>query len=260
MGASEGTPRRLGGGRSCCPHCGLPRDRVATLGHEWVMLEPDLRPLAHEVPAGHRWIELSDGRVTVYGVCPPDPFQRCRIEHRLACPNRSLPDLWPWLTDRRSENARRGEDVRRTERRHAPERNRRPRSGRTPVDEHESRPPMSPAFSGAPRVSRLERCHHPYAPVFSGTAAPSGLPRSAPSPPPRAPRVPRRRRPFGSPGPAAPPPPRVSRISRRHHPLGSPAFRAVTAPWGPHLPGRRRPSAGPRAHARPLAYCPLHID
>ncbi|MEW2269500.1 DUF6083 domain-containing protein [Streptomyces griseofuscus] len=121
MGASEGTPRRLGGGRSCCPHCGLPRDRVATLGHEWVMLEPDLRPLAHEVPAGHRWIELSDGRVTVYGVCPPDPFQRCRIEHRLACPKRSLPDLWPWLTDRRSENARRGEDVRRTERRHAPE-------------------------------------------------------------------------------------------------------------------------------------------
>ncbi|MFE9416586.1 DUF6083 domain-containing protein [Streptomyces griseofuscus] len=121
MGASEGTPRRLGGGRSRCPHCGLPRDRVATLGHEWVMLEPDLRPLAHEVPAGHRWIELSDGRVTVYGVCPPDPFQRCRIEHRLACPKRSLPDLWPWLTDRRSENARRGEDVRRTERRHAPE-------------------------------------------------------------------------------------------------------------------------------------------
>ncbi|RRQ78252.1 hypothetical protein CQW39_14485 [Streptomyces griseofuscus] len=121
MGASEGTPRRLGGGRSRCPHCGLPRDRVATLGHEWVMLEPDLRPLAHEVPAGHRWIELSDGRVTVYGVCPPDPFQRCRIEHRLACPERSLPDLWPWLTDRRSENARRGEDVRRTERWHAPE-------------------------------------------------------------------------------------------------------------------------------------------
>ncbi|WP_327231301.1 DUF6083 domain-containing protein [Streptomyces murinus] len=121
MGASEGTPRRLGGGRSRCPHCGLPQDRVATLGHEWVMLEPDLRPLAHEVPAGHRWIELSDGRVTVYGVCPPDPFQRCRIEHRLACPNRSLPDLWPWLTDRRSENARRGENARRTERRHAPE-------------------------------------------------------------------------------------------------------------------------------------------
>ncbi|MFZ4234579.1 DUF6083 domain-containing protein [Streptomyces murinus] len=121
MGASEGTPRRLGGGRSRCPHCGLPRDRVATLGHEWVMLEPDLRPLAHEVPAGHRWIELSDGRVTVYGVCPPDPFQRCRIEHRLACPNRSLPDLWPWLTDRRSENARRGGNARRTERRHPPE-------------------------------------------------------------------------------------------------------------------------------------------
>ncbi|MEU6463729.1 DUF6083 domain-containing protein [Streptomyces sp. NPDC046976] len=104
-----GTPRRLGGGRSRCPRCGLPQDRVATLGHEWVMLEPDLRPLAHEVPPGHRWIELSDGRVTVYGVCPPDQSQRCRVEHRLACPAQRLPDLWPWLTDLRDENARQTE-------------------------------------------------------------------------------------------------------------------------------------------------------
>ncbi|MER6187619.1 DUF6083 domain-containing protein [Streptomyces sp. NPDC001652] len=44
-----------------------------------------MEPLARSVPAEHRWIELSDGRVTVYGVCPPGPFQRCRIEHRLAC-------------------------------------------------------------------------------------------------------------------------------------------------------------------------------
>ncbi|MER8060017.1 hypothetical protein GTY81_21790 [Streptomyces sp. SID8366] len=109
MGASERIPRRLGRGRSRCPHCGLPQDRVATLGHEWVLLEPGLRPLAHEVPAGHRWIELSDGRVTVYGVCPPDQSQRCRIEHRLACPARPLPDLWPWLTDLRDEKARQAE-------------------------------------------------------------------------------------------------------------------------------------------------------
>lgn len=73
------------------------------------MLEPDLRPLAHEVPPGHRWIELSDGRVTVYGVCPPDQSQRCRVEHRLACPAQRLPDLWPWLTDLRDENARQTE-------------------------------------------------------------------------------------------------------------------------------------------------------
>ncbi|MEV3989066.1 DUF6083 domain-containing protein [Streptomyces sp. NPDC049837] len=45
-------------------------------------------------------------RVTVYGVCPPDQFQRCRIEHRLACPAQPLPDLWPWLTTLRGENTR----------------------------------------------------------------------------------------------------------------------------------------------------------
>jgi hypothetical protein len=82
------------------------QDRVATLEQDWVLLEPDMRPLAHTVPAEHRWIELSDGRVTVYGVCPPDQFQRCRIEHRLACPQQALPDLWPWLTSLREENAR----------------------------------------------------------------------------------------------------------------------------------------------------------
>ncbi len=79
---------------------------MATLDHDWVMLEPNMAPLAHTVPAEHRWIELSDGRATVYGVCPPDQFQRCRIEHRLACPAQPLPDLWPWLTILRSENTR----------------------------------------------------------------------------------------------------------------------------------------------------------
>ncbi|MGI5143227.1 MULTISPECIES: DUF6083 domain-containing protein [unclassified Streptomyces] len=65
--------------------------------------------LDRAVPAEYRWIELSDGRVTVYGVCPPDPFQRCRIEHRLACSAQRLPDLWPWLTMLRAENGRRAE-------------------------------------------------------------------------------------------------------------------------------------------------------
>nr|WP_277989111.1 DUF6083 domain-containing protein [Streptomyces albidoflavus] len=77
--------------------------------HDWVLLEPDMAPLAHLVPAEYRWIETSDGRVAVYGVCPPDPFQRCRIEHRLACPEQTLPDLWPWLTSLRGENARQAE-------------------------------------------------------------------------------------------------------------------------------------------------------
>ncbi|MGV9563896.1 DUF6083 domain-containing protein [Streptomyces sp. NPDC003480] len=109
MGVSEKWPRRLRGGQSRCPYCGLLGDRVATLEQDWVLLEPDMAPLAHTVPAEHRWIELSDGRVTVYGVCPPDPFQRCRIEHRLACSAQPLPDLWPWLTVLRDENARRVE-------------------------------------------------------------------------------------------------------------------------------------------------------
>ncbi|MEU9995395.1 DUF6083 domain-containing protein [Streptomyces sp. NPDC050848] len=107
MGVSEERRRRLGTGQSRCPHCGLPTDRVATLEHDWVLLEPDMTPLAHTVPAEHRWIVLSDGRVTVYGVCPPDESQRCRIEHRLACPAQQLPDLWPWLTTLRAENTHR---------------------------------------------------------------------------------------------------------------------------------------------------------
>ncbi|MFC9080800.1 MULTISPECIES: DUF6083 domain-containing protein [unclassified Streptomyces] len=107
MGVFRERPRRLRSGQLRCPYCGLPQDPVATLDQDWVLLEPDMAPLAHTVPAEHRWIVLSDGRVTVYGVCPPDPFQRCRIEHRLACSKQLLPDLWPWLTSLRSENARR---------------------------------------------------------------------------------------------------------------------------------------------------------
>lgn len=109
MGASKKSMRRLGESRLMCPYCGLPQERVATIEHDWVLLEPDMAPLAHVVPAEYRWIETSDGRVAVYGVCPPDPFQRCRIEHRLACPEQTLPDLWPWLTSLRGENARQAE-------------------------------------------------------------------------------------------------------------------------------------------------------
>ncbi|MFD9072833.1 DUF6083 domain-containing protein [Streptomyces lasiicapitis] len=101
---------RLGGERMfTCPSCGLPQERMPTLEQDWVLLEPELTVAAHVVPAEHRWITLSDGRVTVYGVCPPDPLQRCRIEHRLACAAQPLPDLWPWLTVLRAENARRSE-------------------------------------------------------------------------------------------------------------------------------------------------------
>lgn len=107
MGAND-VPR-LHAGQFACPFCGLPQDRVPTLEHDWVLLEPGVDVLAHLVPAEHRWITLSDGRVTVYGVCPPDPVQRCRIEHRLACAGQQLPDLWPWLTVLREENARAAE-------------------------------------------------------------------------------------------------------------------------------------------------------
>ncbi|WP_425246184.1 DUF6083 domain-containing protein [Streptomyces sp. NEAU-NA10] len=110
MGLVDEGPRRLRGRTPyACPYCGLPQDRVLTLEHDWVLLEPGVTVLAHLVPAQHRWIVLSDGRVAVYGVCPPDGSQRCRIEHRLACPAQRLPDLWPWLTAMREENARRAE-------------------------------------------------------------------------------------------------------------------------------------------------------
>ncbi|WP_138902921.1 DUF6083 domain-containing protein [Streptomyces albidochromogenes] len=109
MAQTEEQPRRLNRAQVPCPHCGLPQDRVLTLEQDWVLLEPDMTPPAHVVPADHRWIELSDGRATVYGVCPPDPSQRCRIPHHLACSARPLPDLWPWLTTLRAENARRTE-------------------------------------------------------------------------------------------------------------------------------------------------------
>ncbi|MFE9704171.1 DUF6083 domain-containing protein [Streptomyces sp. NPDC005930] len=80
MGRWEKEPRRLSGGRSPRPVCRLPQDRVPTLEQDWVLLEPDMRPLAHTVPAEHRWIELSDGRATVYDVCPPDqPPGTCRV-------------------------------------------------------------------------------------------------------------------------------------------------------------------------------------
>jgi hypothetical protein len=94
MGADE-VPQLGGKQRFTCPFCGLPQDRVPTLEQDWVLLEPGVDVLAHLVPAEYRWIGLSDGRVTVYAVCPPDSSQRCRIEHRLACPGQQLPDLWP---------------------------------------------------------------------------------------------------------------------------------------------------------------------
>lgn len=109
MGPSEGA-RHIGREQTfTCVYCGLPQERVRTLDDDWRMMEPDMKPLAHQVPAEHRWITVSDGRVAVYGVCPPDTFQRCRIEHRLACPKQGLPDLWPWLTVLRNENALRAE-------------------------------------------------------------------------------------------------------------------------------------------------------
>ncbi|MCT9011540.1 DUF6083 domain-containing protein [Streptomyces rhizosphaerihabitans] len=110
MGVVEEGPRRLGRRRMfTCPVCGLPQDRVPTLEQDWVLLEPGVTVLAHLVPAEHRWITVSDGRVTVYAVCPPVAEQRCRVEHRLACAGQELPDLWPWLTALRVENKRRSE-------------------------------------------------------------------------------------------------------------------------------------------------------
>ncbi|WP_165283243.1 MULTISPECIES: DUF6083 domain-containing protein [unclassified Streptomyces] len=109
MGSAEGA-RCLGREQLfTCPYCGLPQERVPTLDDGTVMLEPDMMVAAHLVPADHRWIVLPDGQVAMYGVSPVDGAQRCRLEHRLACPRQELPDLWQWLTTLREENARRSE-------------------------------------------------------------------------------------------------------------------------------------------------------
>jgi len=44
MGVLDEEPRRLEPGKSLCPYCGLPADRVATLAYDWVLLEPDMEP------------------------------------------------------------------------------------------------------------------------------------------------------------------------------------------------------------------------
>ncbi|MEV1022189.1 DUF6083 domain-containing protein [Streptomyces sp. NPDC050264] len=105
MGVIEESTGRSIAGRNPCEFCGLPQDRVATLSHEFVLLEPNMEVSAHLIPAESRWITVSDGQVVVYGVCPPDTAQLGRIEHRLVCPEQELPDLWPWLTELREKNA-----------------------------------------------------------------------------------------------------------------------------------------------------------
>ncbi len=65
-----------------------------TLEHDPVLLEPDITVEAHLVPAEHRWIAVSDGRVTVYGVCPVDGAQRCRRSSEVPT-NRALSRVCP---------------------------------------------------------------------------------------------------------------------------------------------------------------------
>ncbi|MFJ8804549.1 DUF6083 domain-containing protein [Streptomyces sp. NPDC102490] len=95
---SEKEPRGLSGGQSPSPVCELSQDRAPTHQQDWTLLKPDTKPVAHTVPADHRWIELPDGRATADGACPPAQSQRCRIEHHLTCPAQPLPDPWPRLT------------------------------------------------------------------------------------------------------------------------------------------------------------------
>lgn len=109
---SEGARRHGRGQMFTCVYCGLPQERVQTIDGDTRMLEPEMRVLAHLVPADRRWIEVSGGQVALYAVCPVDGTQRCRIEHVLACPSQDLPELWPWLATFRQENARKSERLR----------------------------------------------------------------------------------------------------------------------------------------------------
>ncbi|MFJ8541241.1 DUF6083 domain-containing protein [Streptomyces sp. NPDC093586] len=89
--------------------------------------EPSMKPLTHEVPMERRWTELSGGRATVYGMCPPSQFPRSRIEHGRAGPAQPLSDLWPLRED--GPHPVHGSRHTRSER-HTPAHTRRPRPQR----------------------------------------------------------------------------------------------------------------------------------
>ncbi|WP_420032279.1 DUF6083 domain-containing protein [Streptomyces sp. cg28] len=125
MGDSGENVRRLETTQLTCPYCGLPQDQVQSVEHDPMLLEPGLRVPAHEAPAERRWIELSDGLVAVYGTCPVDGEQLCRIEHLLVCPGQRRPDLWPHLTRLRRANKLRAAEL-------AAEANRRPEDEQLP--------------------------------------------------------------------------------------------------------------------------------
>ncbi|GAA1887873.1 DUF6083 domain-containing protein [Streptomyces durmitorensis] len=83
---------------------------METLDPDPILLEPGLRVPAHEIPPERRWIEIPDGKVAMYGVCPPVQSQLCRVEHALVCPNQPLPpDPWPRISKLREANAARVE-------------------------------------------------------------------------------------------------------------------------------------------------------
>jgi hypothetical protein len=95
-----------------CPECGLEADRFLTLSQAWVLLEP-LEPVnvlpAHFVPPRQRWLINSDGVAWNPWNAEPTEGAQCRISHMVACPGIEPPDLWPWLTAMREENARRAQ-------------------------------------------------------------------------------------------------------------------------------------------------------
>ncbi|MFI8962509.1 DUF6083 domain-containing protein [Streptomyces sp. NPDC053493] len=69
-----------------CPRCGRRCERRPTYYGAYVLLEPDIRRPAHEVPVGHRWYEDSDGRVWNGNRAEPAPGAHCLVPHRVACP------------------------------------------------------------------------------------------------------------------------------------------------------------------------------
>lgn len=85
----------------------MPWEPVPTDDHDWIMLEPDFAPAAHTVPPRQRWY-VRQGWAVLDDGCP-QPRQKCRVAHALACPDQELPDLWPWLTTLRKESHRKAQ-------------------------------------------------------------------------------------------------------------------------------------------------------
>lgn len=76
-----------------CRACGREQDRFPTGYGHWILLEPDIRPAARDVPEGRRWVVCDDGAAVNWVGDAPPPY--CRIAHRPVCAKSPRPEKLP---------------------------------------------------------------------------------------------------------------------------------------------------------------------